>query len=528
MIKQATSWRVESGVRVRPGLVAVFVVVVPCLALNGLAVLLPAHRFSESPDVVGWLVGVIVLASGAFVVGRGQRTVGALVIGAAVLWHVPDLARLLPAAASTIAQRSALVHITLLGLGVISASEWVGVRNRGLLTLAFVIAGCSGWTGGWRVAVPAAGGALLALLVSTRLGRDRRAHATRAPWLAAGALLGFELFGSGIARALDRGTAAESWLTGAHQLAVAGTAVLLAVAEARTVAVDAIDLQFDTLDELESVIAAAIGVQSAHVALAAEGGGWLDVHGRVIDPVDAPGLLVVDGAGGAVALVSGGIAKSAGVPASAQRVLRLARDHARLRATITGQIAELERSRRRILVAQDRAREEIHSAVRSGPLSALLEIERDLADRDGLDNVRSAAEGARANLERLAHDLDPVGGRSLAMALDALVQSCPADVEARIDASLTVDDAVARTAWFTVSEGLSNVVKHAPGAMAWVEVGRRGGAAGVLVTIVDNGPGGADPNGSGLRGLADRAQALGGSLNVTREPRGGTRLELRV
>ena len=54
------------------------------------------------------------------------------------------------------------------------------------------------------------------------------------------------------------------------------------------------------------------------------------------------------------------------------------------------------------------------------------------------------------------------------------------------------------------------------------------GTAGVVATIVDNGPGGADPDGSGLRGLADRADALGGSLCVECDPAGGTRVELHV
>ena len=54
------------------------------------------------------------------------------------------------------------------------------------------------------------------------------------------------------------------------------------------------------------------------------------------------------------------------------------------------------------------------------------------------------------------------------------------------------------------------------------------GTAGVVATIVDNGPGGANPDGSGLRGLADRADALGGSLRVACDPAGGTRVELHV
>jgi signal transduction histidine kinase len=268
------------------------------------------------------------------------------------------------------------------------------------------------------------------------------------------------------------------------------------------------------------------------VALAAEGGGWLDVHGGVIKHPPENGLLVSDENTGVVALLDVREPAVVDVPASVQRVLRLARDHARLRATITGQVAELEASRRRVLLAQDQARAEIHAAVRDGPLATLVEIERDLSDLHGIDAVLEASDRARANLERLAHDLDPVGSnRSLAAALEDLVRDCPARVESRIDRSLNVPGDVARTVWFTVSETLSNVVKHAPGATARVTVASHrndSGAVGVVATIVDDGPGGADSDGSGLRGLADRAAALGGSLCVAPDPSGGTRVELRV
>jgi hypothetical protein len=345
-------------------------------------------------------------------------------------------------------------------------------------------------------------------------------------------VLGVELVGSAFVRVLDRGIGAEHWLSPAHELAIAATSALLAVSVARTVHSDAIELGFDTLADLEPVLADALGVRSASVALAADGDGWLDVHGGAIEPPPGHGLLVHDQDAGVVAFVGVGEPGVVAVPASAQRVLRLARDHARLRATITGQVAELEASRRRILLAQDRAWAEIHAAVRDGPLATLVEIERDLSALDGIGAVRDASDRARANLERLAYDLDPVGStRSLAASLEDLVNSCPAPVEARIDGSLVVAGDVARTIWFTVNEALSNVVKHAPGATARVTVGRHrdgAGTAGVVATIVDNGPGGADPDGSGLRGLADRADALGGSLRVACDPAGGTRVELRV
>ena len=72
-------------------------------------------------------------------------------------------------------------------------------------------------------------------------------------------MLGVELVGSALVRALDRGIGAEHWLSSAHQLAIAATSALLAVSVARTVHSDAIELGFDTLADLEPVLADALG-----------------------------------------------------------------------------------------------------------------------------------------------------------------------------------------------------------------------------------------------------------------------------
>ena len=520
----------------RSGFLVVLAASGVCLFVNGLAVMLPSRRFAESPDVVGWLVGVVILSSGAYVAARGERIAGGVLMLAAVTWQVPDLARLLPEAVGDGVLRSALVHIALVGVAVLlltpASSGGSNVPGQKSVAAVLAVAACSGWTGGWRVAVPVSGAALLLFVGTTRIGRLHRSNPAIDAWTAAGAVLGAELVGSALVRALDRGIDAEHWLFPSHELAIAATSALLAVSVARTVHSDAIDLGFDTLADLEPVLADALGVRSAAVALAADGDGWLDVHGGAIERPPGHGLLVHDEEAGLVAFIAIGEPGVVAVPASAQRVLRLARDHARLRATITGQVAELEASRRRILLAQDRARAEIHAAVRDGPLATLAEIERDLSGLDGMGAVRDASDRARANLERLAYDLDPVGStRSLAASLEGLIEGCPVPVEARIDSSLVVAGDVARTIWFTVSEALSNVVKHAPDATARVTVStsrNSAGTAGVVATIVDNGPGGADPDGSGLRGLADRADALGGSLRVACDPAGGTCVELRV
>ncbi len=84
---------------------------------------------------------------------------------------------------------------------------------------------------------------------------------------------------------------------------------------------------------------------------------------------------------------------------------------------------------------------------------------------------------------------------------------------------------IARAVWYTCSEALTNVSKHAPTAS--VSISLRDMGATVLFKVDDNGPGGADPDGWGLRGLADRAEALGGSFSVATD-HCGTRITLEV
>jgi signal transduction histidine kinase len=82
-------------------------------------------------------------------------------------------------------------------------------------------------------------------------------------------------------------------------------------------------------------------------------------------------------------------------------------------------------------------------------------------------------------------------------------------------------------AYFVVSESLTNARKYAGATAVAVRVARERGA--FLVEVVDDGCGGADPgSGTGLLGLADRIDALGGSLEVDSPSGGGTRVSARL
>ena len=86
---------------------------------------------------------------------------------------------------------------------------------------------------------------------------------------------------------------------------------------------------------------------------------------------------------------------------------------------------------------------------------------------------------------------------------------------------------VEAAAYFVASEGLANVVKHAGAGRATISARQRNGS--LLVEVADDGVGGAGlDGGSGLRGLADRVEALGGALAVESPAGGGTRLQAEI
>ncbi len=109
--------------------------------------------------------------------------------------------------------------------------------------------------------------------------------------------------------------------------------------------------------------------------------------------------------------------------------------------------------------------------------------------------------------------MDEAGG--LVPALTRLAEAAGANFSAAEQVPL-FDPHVARTLWFACAEGLANAGKHAQGSAVSVALEvRAADASEVMVTIHDNGPGGADLRGAGLAGLAERVSSAGGSLHVS-------------
>ena len=202
---------------------------------------------------------------------------------------------------------------------------------------------------------------------------------------------------------------------------------------------------------------------------------------------------------------------------------------------------ELRASRARIIEAGDAARRRIERDLHDGAQQQLVSVAISLnaararidddtaAARELLDDAAEDLARGLDELRELARGIHPAvlmeGG--LGPALRGLVRRSA--VPARL-ASVPAERLAApveAAAYFVVSEGLTNVARHASTAtLVEIDVARRDRR--LVVEVRDDAGGGADPAGGGLRGLADRLAALDGSLEVLSPPGGGTTLHAEV
>jgi PAS domain S-box-containing protein len=197
----------------------------------------------------------------------------------------------------------------------------------------------------------------------------------------------------------------------------------------------------------------------------------------------------------------------------------------------------LAASRRRIVQAGDEERRRLERNLHDGAQQRLVAlaltvrmVERKLeSDPETacrmLAHAGTELDQALAELREIARGLHPavLTDRGLGPALDALATRAPIPV----DVASAVDDRlpapVEAAAYYVVAEALTNVAKYARASEAHVDLRRHDGR--LIVEVADDGVGGADASrGSGLRGLADRVEALGGRLEVSSPKGEGTTL----
>ncbi len=206
-----------------------------------------------------------------------------------------------------------------------------------------------------------------------------------------------------------------------------------------------------------------------------------------------------------------------------------------LTAELQDRLEDLAASRARIVTAGDverrRLERNLHDGAQQRLVTLALSIRLALAKLDtdpdaARDRLAEAAEEltlALQELRELARGLHPavLTDHGLRAAVEMLADRAPLPVEIEETPDRRLPEPVEAAAYFLIAEALTNVAKYAHASAARISVAA--GDASVVVEVSDDGVGGADPaTGSGLRGLADRVEALGGSLEVTSPDGAGT------
>jgi len=201
---------------------------------------------------------------------------------------------------------------------------------------------------------------------------------------------------------------------------------------------------------------------------------------------------------------------------------------------LAARVTELEESREAVVDAAEAERRRIERDLHDGAQQRLVALAMELGRAkakfaDDLDTARllvdqahSQAKEALTELRNLVRGVHPpvLTDRGLDAALSGLVALCPVPVDLHVDVPVRPKSTVEAVAYFVVAEALTNIAKHSRASQAKVVVEGHGYPGTLTVVISDDGIGGADPNGAGLKGLAGRVSGVDGRFHVE-SPSGG-------
>jgi signal transduction histidine kinase len=490
-----------------------------------------------APAVGDALVGVVLLVAAAAARLRSDSRVGLLAGVAGITWFagsfVPEL---------QLVHRGALVHLLLSyptgrlpwwpARIAVAASYVAGLVAPGLLP---------------GEAVPLSTAVLVAAVaVAGHLRRSGTPRRAGAPALVVTLLFTGTIVAGAVGRLagwqIDR---AVLWV---YFVVVAAGAVLLVADLRRGQWADAVvaGLVVDLAAQpgtgtLAGHLRLALGDPSLTVGVwSTDQDGYVDDAGRVV-PTDVAGadrtatFLTEDGATLAVLVHDTTVLNDPALVESVAAAARLAISNARLEAEARRRLEELTRSRRRIVAAGDVQRRELawdlaegaqrHLAAAAAGLRSVRERVAE-ADRPAVDELASELVDAAAELADLAHGIHPrvLGDSGLAAALESLRARTPVPVDI-LATEVRLPEAVELTVYYVCAEALANVAKHASATRVRIDIniGIAPGHRSVVLTVADDGRGGADPGrGTGLAGLNDRVMAVGGRLRLTSVPGEGT------
>jgi signal transduction histidine kinase len=298
--------------------------------------------------------------------------------------------------------------------------------------------------------------------------------------------------------------------------------------------------------DLRAPLADALRDQSLTLAYwLPEFGRWVDRQGRPVDlpePDSGRVSTLIDQGGERMAVLihDASLVDEPELLDAVQAAAAIALENGRLQAQLSARLEELRGSRRRMIEAGQLERQRLERNLHDGAQQRLIALSLELglleerlqADpeiRSRLDQARGEIALSLEELRDVARGLHPavVTGHGLAVALESLTARATIPVRLTVELDERMPERLEVAAYYVVSESLTNIAKHAAATSATVDVNRLHGQ--VVVEIVDDGVGGADTErGSGLRGLADRVEGLGGRLRIWTPRGGGTRVRAEM
>jgi signal transduction histidine kinase len=382
-------------------------------------------------------------------------------------------------------------------------------------------------------------------------GPGRRARA----WVVRAAVwVGVLLAGAALARlAVPASAVGEAAVVLGYQIGLCAVAIGLVIAVVRAdweragVTDLVVELTEGPTPTLRDTLARELGDPTIEIGYRLPGAaGYVDARGRpvavpeagtnrAVTPIELNGQRV------AVLVHDPAVLEDPGLLGSVSAAAALAATNARLQAEVRAQIAEVEESRRRLLDAGDEERRRLQERLRAGAerrlrtVGATLARARVLAERSGDRDLPERSERAERqvtrtleDLEQLARGLHPpaLEDAGLAEALRDLVGQSPVPISLNVSAD-ELPRETAAAAYFVCSEALANIAKYAGASHGVVSVASADDR--LMITVTDDGIGGADRRkGSGLEGLADRIDTLGGTFTVESPHGAGTRLTAQI
>ncbi len=485
------------------------------------SVWVPVSRGALVPSILELTVGWTLLIA-SLLLARRTPTTAALFGLAGLTWIGVGLAPFAGTLGEQVLARLALVPTALIAIAaIVGPRRWpTGYRMIlvALVSATAIVAG-AGW---YRFSILVIGLLTLASTVpgtgSTNSGSDRVRIGFGGGLIAVGAV------------AASANAASPQFVANLHDIVLIGATAAITLVARRERALSTTDgIELGEPSALAESLSAALGCGPLTIAFPSPAGTWLDPSGRTQTP-RSPGGPVQSATGTTIAWLSPAVDLDLD-PESAvtvRRILETASDTATLREGLRRRATEIDRSRERLQTAAEGEHARLIVLLESGPLAALARagtLLTQTASGRSLSARVADAERVLTDVVRGLHPVEADGGLVEAIAKLTDRSHATLVIDPQVDLETGLGPTEREVVWFTCAEGLANAAKHAPGSAIVVRL--ETGPAGYVLTVSDDGPGGADAPGSGLSGLRERAGAVSGSLTVE-STKDGTTLRLLV